>query len=252
MLRKLNFTERTKIPKTSVRVTVRRDADGVLVFDPQLSLETLAVAPEARVFIEAWYRTSFMRFDCGSVDNFVPPGDRRLTDLDATTLVRFRVKIVDNSGNDHRIVAVADDIVVSVQSPETGGRVPLLPVSFTGALGQQAWRLTFEPSGPLLELNNAIDDIPQVARNDAAFFALVYPAAVREVFTHILLVEGRDAMEEGDEWWNLWLRWAQRYTTTPLPRDEDEARFWIDDVVAGFCADQRPIDRWRAARAERP
>ena len=46
-----------------------------------------------RVWVpEAWYRTSFMRFDCGSVDHFAPPDDRRLSDLDATTLVRFRVK----------------------------------------------------------------------------------------------------------------------------------------------------------------
>lgn len=251
MLRKLNFTERAKLPKTSIRVSLRRDADGVLVFDPQLSFDAVSLVPMARIFIEASYRTSFMRFDCGSVENFVPPDDRRLTEIDATSVVRFRVKIVDNSANDHRIIAVADDIVVSEQKTEGGGRMPLLPVSFTDALGQQPWRLAFEPNGPVLELNNRIDDVQNVAKNDAVFFALVYPAAVREILTHILLIEGRDALEEGAEWWNLWLRWAGRYSTDSFPKDDDESRFWIDEVVAGFCRDQRTLDRWRAARTER-
>jgi hypothetical protein len=250
MLRKLNFTERVKIPRTSVRVTLRRDETGTLVFDPQLSFENLDVVPSARVFIEAYYRTSFMRFDCGSAGAFAPPDDRRLTDLDRTSLVRFRVKIVDNTGGEHRIIAVADDLLVSEELPQSAGRVPLLPVNFSDTLGQQAWRIAFEATGPVLELNNRIVNVKDVARRDAAFFALVYPAAIRLVLTQILLVDGHDAHEEGDEWWNLWLRWAARFSSNTLPDDAEEAAFWIDEVVAGFCNEQASIDRWRAARAE--
>src|SRR5260370_16089684 len=126
MLRKLNFTERAKIPRANVRVTLRRDADGVLLFDPQLSFEGVAVIPGARVLIEAYYRTSFMRFDCGSVAAYAPPDDRRLTDIDGTSIVRFRVKLVDG----HRIVAVADDIVASAEKPDPPGRLPPLPLPF--------------------------------------------------------------------------------------------------------------------------
>lgn len=250
MLRKLNFTERVKIPRTSVRVTLRRDETGTLVFDPQLSLENLDVVPSARVFIEAYYRTSFMRFDCGSVDAFAPPDDRRLTELDRTSLVRFRVKIVDNADDGHRIIAVADDLLVSEELPQSAGRVPLLPVNFSDILGQQAWRIAFEASGPILELNNRIVSVKEVAKHDAVFFALVYPAAIRFVLTQILLVDVHDAHEEGDEWWNLWLRWAARFSSNTLPGDPEEAAFWIDDVVAGFCNEQAAIDRWRAARME--
>ena len=249
MLRKLNFTERVKIPRSDVRVTLRRAEDGVLVFDPQLSFDGIDVVPSARVFIEAYYRTSFMRFDCGSVEAFAPPADRRLTEIDGTSVVRFRVKLVDNQANDHRIVAVADDIVVSEEKRDATGRVPLLPVNFTDSLGQQAWRIAFEPNGPVLELNNRIDAIKDMAKNDAAFFALVYPAAVRQVLVQILLVDQHDAHQEGDEWWNLWLRWAARYSA-PLPGDPDEASFWIDEVIAAFCDAQKLIDRWRGARAE--
>src|SRR5947199_3282306 len=114
MLRKLNFTERTKIPRANVRVTLRRDDGGTLVFDPRLSFEGVDVPPSAHVFIEAYYRTSFMRFSCGSVEAFAPPADRRLTDIGGTSLVRFRVKVVDDHATDPRLVAVADDIADSV------------------------------------------------------------------------------------------------------------------------------------------
>jgi hypothetical protein len=248
MLRKLNFTERARIPRGDVRVTLRRDADGVLVFDPQLSFDAISVTPTARVFVEAYYRTSFMRFDCGSVEAFSPPDDRRLTEIDGTSIVRFRVKVVDNSANDHRIVAVADDIIVSEERRETSSRVPLLEVNFSDVLGQQGWRVVFEANGPVLELNNRIHDVRNVARNDATFFALVYPAAVRHVLTQILLVDQHDAHVEGDDWWDLWLRWASRYVT-PLPKDVDDAPMWIDDVVAAFCEEQKTMDRWRAAES---
>jgi hypothetical protein len=246
MLRKLNFTERAKIPRTNVRVTLRRDGDGVLVFDPQVSFDAVSVVPSARVFVEAYYRTSFMRFDCGSVEAFVPPEDRRLTEIDGTSVVRFRVKVVDNAGNDHRIVAVADDIMVSEDRPDVAGRVPLLPVNFSDALGQQPWRLAFETNGPVLELNNRIENVKDAAKNDAGFLALVYPAAVRQILVQILLVEEQDAHQDGDDWWNLWLRWAAQYSNAALPAHE-EAELWIDEVVARFCEDHRMIDRWRSA-----
>jgi hypothetical protein len=35
-----------------------------------------------------------------------------------------------------------------------------------------------------------------------------------------------------------------------LPNDVDEAPFWIDEVIAAFCSEQKLIDRWRAAGAE--
>jgi len=244
MLRKLNFTERAKIPRSDIRITLRHDEDGVLVFDPQISFESIGVAPSSRVFIEAYYRTSFMRFDCGSVEAFRVPADRRLTEIDGTSVVRFRIKLVD----DHRIVAVADDLVVSGEKSQTSGRVPLLPVNFTDALEQQAWRVAFEPSGPVLELNNRIPDVKDVAKNDALFFALVYPAAVRQVLTQILLVDEHEAHEDGEEWWSLWLQWAARYAS-PLPRDAEDARFWIEEVIAAFCRAQKTIDHWRAESA---
>jgi hypothetical protein len=243
MLRKLNFTERTKIPRTAVRIALRRDSDGGLVFDPMLDLGSLDLPSDARVYIEAHYRTSYMRFDCGTAGDVTIPRDRRLAEIDSSSVVRFRVKVVDQAGAGRRILAAADDITVSLESHEGGARVALLPVNFRD-LGDVPWRVELEGSGPVLELNNRIDGIERMARNDPRFFALVYPAAVRTILTEILFVERFEAGDDPDEWWNLWLLWARDLAGLPPGEDEDR-RAWVDDVVSAFCARHRAVDRMR-------
>lgn len=242
MLRKLNFTERAKIPRAAVHIALRRESDGVLAFDPALDLSSLTAPRDARVYIEAHYRTSYMRFDCGTVADIAIPENRRLSEIDSSSVVRFRVKVVDNTTTDRRILAAADDITVAIESGEGGTRVSLLPVNFRD-LGDVPWRVELEAAGAVLELNNRIDGIERMARNDAAFFALVYPAAVREILSQILLVENYDTSEESDEWWSLWLRWGRELTDAAIPEDADERRSWIDDVVSTFCGRHRVVEK---------
>lgn len=243
MLRKLNFTERAKIPRAAVHIALRRESDGVLAFDPALDLSTVAAPKESRVYIEAHYRTSYMRFDCGTLGDLVFPDNRRLFEIDSSSVVRFRVKVVDNTTNERRIVAAADDITVSAESAGGGATISLLPVDFRD-LGDVAWRVQFEASGPVLELNNRIDGIERLARNDAAFFALVYPAAVREILTRILIVDEYEPADDADEWWSLWMRWARDLTDAPPPDgDDDDRAAWIAEVVAGFCARHRLVEK---------
>jgi hypothetical protein len=233
MLRKMNFTERAKIPRSAVRIALRRETDGVLAFDPTLDLSGIAVASEARVYIEAHYRTSYMRFDCGTAGDLTMPENRRL----------------DNTTNERRIVAAAHDITVSAESNEDGARVSLLPVEFRD-LGDVPWDVQFEASGPVLELNNRIDGIERLARNDATFFALVYPAAVREILTRILIVDAYEATDESDEWWSLWMRWARDLTDVALPEDPDDRSAWIGEVVAGFCGRHRLVEKMHPQSSE--
>jgi hypothetical protein len=248
MLRKLNFTERTKIPRSAIRITLRRENDGVLAFDPVLDLSSISAPAASRVYIEAHYRTSYMRFDCGTLGDFAPPADRRLSEIDSGSIVRFRVKVVDHTTNQHRIVAAADDITVSAASPD-GTRLPLLEVNFRD-LGDIPWRIEIEANGAVLELNNRLDGIERMARHDAAFFALVYPAAVREILTNILIVEQYDIAEDAEEWWSLWLRWARELTDAMLPADVEDRRLWIEEVVAAFCGRHRVLEKLQSVTAE--
>ncbi len=249
MLRKLNFTERTRIPRSAVQITLRRESDGVLAFDPVLDLSSVAAPAASRVYVEALYRTSYMRFDFGTLGNLTPPEDRRLSEIDSGSVVRFRVKVVDNAASTHRIVASADDITVSASSTDGGTRVPLLEVNFRD-LGDLPWRVELEANGPVLELNNRVEGIERLARHDAAFFALVYPAAVREILTSILVIEQYDVTEETNEWWSLWIRWARALTDAPVPAEIEDRRIWIDEVTAAFCGRHDVLEQLHALRAE--
>ena len=247
MLRKLNFTDRAKINRAAVQIALRRGEDGILAFDPRVTLDALRAPASARVYIEAYYRSSYMRFDCGTVARFSPPADRRLTDIDSDNVVRFRLKVVDNSAGEHRIVAVAEDITVAEKEDAT--RRSLLPVNFCD-LGDQVWRVSFEANGPVLDLNRSIRNIEVLAKSDARFFALVNPAAVREILTKILLVDRYESAEDGEEWWSLWLRWGSELTDDAVPEDEDERQAWIEEVVAAFCGRHAVASRFDAPEGE--
>ena len=245
MLRKLNFTERAKIRRSTVRIDMRREHDGVLAFDANLDLAGIDAPGNARIYIEAQYRTSYMRFDCGSLSAVSIPEDRRLTEIDSNRIVRFRVKAVE----DRRIVAASNDITVSCSSGDEGRAVSLLEVNFLD-LGDQVWRVHFEVDQPILELNNRIESIERLAKHDAAFFALVYPAALRAVLTQFLLVDDWEENEEGGDWPELWMKWARDMTGEPVPSDPEDRRAFIEDVIVAFCGRHRVAERMRPASEE--
>ncbi len=251
MLRKLNFTERTRIPRSAVRLELRREADGVLAFDVQLDLKSVKVPGDARVYVEAQYRTSYMRFDCGSIAAPLVPENRRLEAIDSDRIVRFRVKVVDHTDGARRIVAASNDITVACEAGDSASRLSLLPVNFDD-LGDQVWRIHFESTEPVLELNNRIENIEQLARHDSGFFALVYPAAVREVLTHFLLVERWNENDEGGDTPELWIRWARGMIGDPVPADEDDRSGWIEDVIVAFCGLHRVADKLRVPAEDVP
>jgi hypothetical protein len=149
-------------------------------------------------------------------------------------------------------VAATDDITVSAlrdDADASASRISLLPVNFTD-LGDLVWRVQFEPDGPVLELNHRIPNIESLARNDAQFFSLVYPAAVREILTQILVVEQYEPTEESEDWWALWLRWAREMTDAPIPEELDERGAWIDDVTGAFCARHRVLEKMHGGESE--
>ncbi len=248
MIRKFNYTQRKKIPRNRVRIQLSRTRDQ-LAFDLSLNLDGLELPSEARVYLEAWYRTSYMRFACGNVGNPAIPEDRRLTEIDSRNVVHFRLKVVDESDRHHRIVGVADGIRITDGDPSRGASIPLLPVSFSEGLGEMLWNVQFESDGPLLELNQRLESIEQISKLDPLFLAAVYPAAVREIFTEMLLVEEVDPHEEGEDWWHLWLRWAHGLTTEPVPEREADPglkRMWIEQLAREFAARHALLDRMRS------
>ncbi len=245
MIRKFNYTERRRIPRGRVRITLHRDGEE-LSFDPRIDLDGIDLPSEARVYLEAWYRTSLMRFACGTAGDLRIPRDRRLNEIESRNVVHFRLKVVDESDRHHRILAVADGIRVNEREEDGGEIVTLLPVSFSEDLGQILWNVRFEAEGPVLELNQNLPGIERLARLDPLFVAAVYPSAVREVLHRILLVEDVDPAEAGGDWWDLWLRFATRLSSQPAPgvdTDPETKELWIEEVVRGFASRHATLDR---------
>jgi hypothetical protein len=246
MLRRFNYTGRKKINRSAVRLTLTRRDNEPPAFDAAIRLDGLNLPAAARVYVEAYYHESYMRFDFGRVGDIRPPADRRLTDIDAGASALFRVKVIDESGEHGRILAEADGLSPLDSEEAAANREPLLPV-VTADLGHAVWKLDFADDRPVLVLNRLIDNIHMTARGDDAFFALVYPAVVQRILLHILRVEQHYDVD-GDDWRCQWLRFVcQLPGVSPPPKPANDEEFdqmcdrhleWIDGAVLAFCERQ--------------
>jgi hypothetical protein len=188
-----------------------------------------------------------MRFPYGAVGGLQPPADRTLREVDRASKIYFRLLVVDESGEHGLILASADGIRPLEADEDAGRRESLLPV-VTADLGDEVWRVRFETAGPVLEVNSRIPEILSLVRNDRAFLALAYPAVVRQVLVHALIVEGVDDPEPGG-WEGRWLRFARALHPVDLPsldrQDIDPLTDWIDDVAAAFARKHAAAEGFR-------
>jgi len=255
MIRRFNYTGRQKIERSRVGISLSRSEDGGAVFDADLQMGGLDVPLEGHVYVEAYYRASFMRFDFGTVANPVKPANRRLTDIGGE-VVFFRVKVVDPTGEHGRILAEADGVTPRQPGLAPDNRKCLLHVNFKD-LGEEVWRLALDNPMPALEVNDRIENIRDIILTDRTFQSLVYPAAVREILQRILIIDEHDATEDDGEWASLWLKFVGRFhpiDPPPLDPDSDADRQkrldWIEDAVRGFCRFAGARENFTLARRE--
>ncbi|MBO3803983.1 MAG: hypothetical protein JTT11_08985 [Candidatus Brockarchaeota archaeon] len=212
------------------------------------------------VFIEAYYDSSYMRFPFGTVGQIRPPSNRELTDIDRGSIVFFRVKVVDESEQVGKILAEADGIVPHNMESVSAKRLCLLPVVFKD-LGPAVWRLQYD-SRPVLEVNNRIpgvgDAIKDIVRTDRAFFALVWPAVLRELLTKILIIDEHDPLDvDLGNWRVQWLVFVRLFYAHQAPQffsddpsTREEQLRWIDEAVRAFCSVHGVAEKYGSTRQE--
>ena len=241
MIRRFNYTERKKIVKSRVDISLHKDREG-RYFRSKVDLEGLKFPPEAKVYIEAYFKGVYQRFECGVVSNPREPADTRLTELPETELIYFDVSVVDESGKLGLLLGKARGVAVST-TDKPNDRIPLLPVNPVD-LKNQIWKLGFDSGDdgrPVLEVNRNIPDILERARSDADFISLVYPVVFRSVLSEI--VDSGDFGTDGDSWVSDWMKFISfvlgiKYTPETdneigeLNSAKDE---WIDDCVNEYC-----------------
>ncbi|SRR5581483_1400376 len=249
MIRRYNYTNRLKLPKKCIDLRVFSDETGLQHFEASLNFAGYTLPEGAKIYLEAYYRNSMMRFPVGKVTvgrtEYNCTG--ALTELQDPQ-VNFRVKIVDERQHIGRIVALADRIQTFNQDSKQYVQVGLLPVKFAD-LADQIWMLELSDDGtdPVLCINNTLDTgnipIAELVRNYPLFLALVYPQVVRTILEHLMIEKQGDFDEADPESWGYkWITFAESQPGVnrhPEGDDEDESRQWINEVVNAFCAQNK-------------
>ena len=252
MIRTLNFTGRKKIPKDAVQIYLRKRDDGSTCFDAELTLDELQLPEDAVIYIEAFFKRTFMRFRWGTVGAPLPAVDRALSRLSQPGLACFRVKVTDESQRAlGLLLAVCDRIVPEGVLEGSASRAPLFRVNYTPDLVDEIWRLNFDDDGgPLLELQS-MPGIKEIVRKEA-FGALVFPQVIRMIFQQIFDRECvDDPMFEPEQWPARWLTFgAQLAKRTHPPLAPEEKRCaehdeWIDAVVSAWSRKNKFVANFR-------
>lgn len=235
MIRRFNYTNRIRIHRSDVRITIRED-DGKPAFDADLSaLADYDLPLESHIFVEAYRQTNWMRFSFGQVGAITPAKDRRLSEFDTAEGVKFRVKVTPHS-DIHILLAEADQITLSSSEQAEGERKPLLPVK-PQKLDDQIYRVDFSGGAPILLINKECGNYADIGRSPA-FMALAYPSVFREILNRVLLIEKHEDDANPDLWQSRWVKFASLFPglgELPLPDDTDGRNDWIDDAVSAFA-----------------
>lgn len=252
MIRRFNYTDRQKIPRDQVRLAWIEDGSGLLRFSVELDLEFTErpLNPAALVFIEAYSGPVVMRFSCNTVEHLEYPADTLLSEFPPGLKPLFRVKVVAPDA-ERRLLAWADAVSPLAADEIKSGRRSILPVE-TVDLGPQVWNLRIESNTFFLQLNSSIReprDITILAR-EPDFIALVYPAVIRQIISHLLLGPERNTVEAD----HPWLVFASNLTNESPPDSEtalddedayaEDVKEWTDKVIQGFCQQQHSMERF--------
>jgi hypothetical protein len=235
MIRRFNYTDRIRIHRKDVRITLREEA-GKFTFDADLSaLSEYELPSNSFVFVEAYRQTNWMRFDFGLVGAITPATQRDLSQFETPDGLLFRVKVTPN-GDIHTLLAEADRIPLARPEQDDGERTPLLPVKGQ-KLGEEIYRLDFSDDRPLLLINSDAGNYVNIGRSPA-FMSLVYPGVYREILNRVLLIDQHDDDANQDDWRSQWVKFAELQPglgELPGPEDIDGRSDWIDKAVTAFA-----------------
>ena len=247
MIKRLNYTGRKTIPRAKFHITVLKTPEG-REFEATLRFEDIGLPADALVFIEAYHKSDYMRFDFGTIGQQRPPTDRRLSVFYEGARLLFRIKVVSVGEAGGRIIAEADQIK-PVSADDSRFKDPLLPVRTVSGMEDQIWRLSWS-AGPVLELNNKEPEIKTLITADPRFKTLVIPQILRSVLIRILCsdMDGDIETEDG-RMAARWLEFADSIYSGQPPdmadRDYASIENWADAVVAAFCRRNRVLETWQ-------
>jgi hypothetical protein len=239
MLRRFNYTGRKKIKQEDVPIQLIGKGP-VLEFEADLaSIAKYEVPATAKLFVEAYERAAYMRFDFGTVGSISTPPrtERLLTEFEGSDAIRFRVKVVD-AGHEGQLLAEADGIFPRTPDETEKDRDSLLPVRSKN-LGEEVWAIEFPESSqdrPVLLVNVEVGNRTALVRSPG-FMALAWPCILRQILKQILVIDEHSDLDDDADWHCLWLRFGRNLLPSNAnpPNKAEDASDWIEDVVRVFC-----------------
>lgn len=256
MLRRFNYTGRKRIKREHAQFTLLEGDGTPATFSATLELDGYGLPPTARVYVEAYRRTSWMRFEYGTVGSIAEPADRTLSRFPDGVAVQFRLKVVGDRSDAGvaSVLALAAGIRPRVVRARAEQRESLLPVRHVD-MPEQPWRLEFdEDQEPVLLISRQLaDDMHRLATSDE-FVSLVLPEVFRSVLTRILLVERAEDDESVEDWRLAWLNFASALPGIDRPPRGDSADAagekaeWIEEAVRAFCRQKDIARRFTVSR----
>lgn len=252
--RRFNYTHRIKVERKDVHCVLERRNDG-LAFSADIHLSDYQLPTDAEVFLEAARGIERVRFPWGTVGRLEAPAERSLKRFGSDDGIGFRLVVSGRttSGAEGLIAAEANNIKPELDLGDARGGRSLLPVAVEPTLGQTLWRIDFQGSGPVLQVNPALGGKAWCATTE--FRSAVLSSCVRQVLLHVVLsamppwpVESPD----DQDWGSLWLWFAKELPGAPaLPEDRstyEDIVDWLDDVVNAFNRHTAAMERWRDAQ----
>jgi hypothetical protein len=244
-IRRINSTGRKKLLRQDVTIFVSQDPEGVLTFDATLNLADYELPGDAKVFLEAYRQRTFMRFDYGTVQSpqSVADQSRRLVEFSSKDGLLFRVKVVSSGG---LLLAEGDQIPIASNEEQDDSRIPLLPTE-PEDLGQEVWCVDIGANGPILQVSKHLPDWKAVAASPT-FRCLVFTSAMREILTHVVLIEGESDADDEGSWRGRWLRFARSLGVGEPPdqtADDSEKNDWIDAAVKRFSQHHQILNQYK-------
>lgn len=225
----LNYTNRKRIEKKEVLFSFTEDEAEIPEFNVLFNMDMDRYPSDASVYVEAYHKETRQRFDFGKVSNISPPEDRRLTELDHSGSIQFRVLIVDESGKNGLLLASGTKL--NAKSDDGLDKSSILSVKSVD-LGQIPWKMQMEyGERPILLLNNSIPNSIHKMRHDQVFQSLILPAAFREILTFFLWNDDNQSDQA-----KQWFAYADDFAESkPTTQDTSELLDWVDAVVTEFA-----------------
>ncbi len=232
--RRINSTGRVRITRDRINISLEEPAGAIFPWaTATINLEKVGLPDNAPVVIEAYYRSSSMRFACGTTKNIKVPDRMILSDIDRGGAVHFRVLVLapDKSG---RILASAERLRPAKKG-DGPDRQPLLPLRETD-LGTELWKIDIDDrTGPTLLVNNRVPGLAARIRTSPLLHGVILPHAFRTILQN-LTAAGED--EEDDLWGTDWRKFLDELgvpTEPDDPNDEDSRDEWVETAVKVFC-----------------